>query len=407
MGCLTFNINKNFCFAAYFWLLEIFFRLFTYIDPTLLKLLKKDTLNEYYFLILLNISDLISGFFVLYVNCTLKKRHSSEYRNFNSPNNIKIIVRKKESLPKSNTYYCKLILICLLDYLCRSAFFIFFVLNPNATYENISHKFQKDMINHLDILFRYVFSYIILKFRPHKHQIIAIFSILIIFIFLSVFDFISMNDYSLKYVIIFSLRGIFFPLEDTIIKLLFNEDYITPESIMFKRGFGEFFIILISTSILCKYGFKINDFKSIFISDLMKIILVSIIYICSSFIKALVLLKVIYYYSSQSVSFLIISESIACSLYEIKYLKDNKDNIPFIVVEIICIILTLFSTLVYDEIIVIKKCGLDKYVESEIAKRAKLEKLNIGKLNSVNDEEEEEESEEKNNNSSSAYSIYI
>ncbi len=75
-------------------------------------------------------------------------------------------------------------------------------------------------------------------------------------------------------------------------------------------------------------------------------------------------------------------------------------------VEIVCIILTLFSTLVYDEIIVIKKCGLDKYVESEIAKRARLEKLNIGKLNSVNDEEEEE-SEEKNNNSSSAYSIYI
>ena len=280
--------------------------------------------------------------------------------------------------------------------------------NPDATYENISHKFQKDMINHLDILFRYVFSCTILKFRPHKHQIIAIFSIFIIFIFLSVFDFISMNDYSLKYVIIFSLRGIFFPLEDTIIKLLFNEDYITPESIMFKRGFGEFFIILISTSILCKYGFKINDFKSIFISEFWKIILVSIIYICSSFIKALVLLKVIYYYSSQSVSFLIISESIACSLYEIcKYLKDNKDNIPFIVVEIICIILTLFSTLVYDEIIVIKKCGLDKYVESEIAKRARLEKLNIGILNSVNDEEEEEKSEEKNNNSSSASSIYI
>jgi hypothetical protein len=77
------------------------------------------------------------------------------------------------------------------------------------------------------------------------------------------------------------------------------------------------------------------------------------------------------------------------------------------VVEILCIIFTLLSTLVYDEIIVIKKCGLDKYVESEIAKRARLEKLNIGILNSVNDEEEEEKSEEKNNNSSSASSIYI
>ena len=74
-------------------------------------------------------------------------------------------------------------------------------------------------------------------------------------------------------------------------------------------------------------------------------------------------------------------------------------------IEIICIILTVFSTLVYDEIIVIKICGMDKYVASEIALRAKLETINIGILNGDNDDEEE--SEEKNNNSSSASSVYI
>ena len=120
---------------------------------------------------------------------------------------------------------------------------------------------------------------------------------------------------------------------------------------------------------------------------------------------------IIYKYSSQSVSFLIISESIACSLVEIiKFIISNdKGNIIIFVIEIICIIFSVIGTLIYHEIIVIKKCGFNKNVATEIALRAELEGNAIGLLNSdINDDEdeEEEESEGKNNNSS-ATSIYI
>ncbi len=172
---------------------------------------------------------------------------------------------------------------------------------------------------------------------------------------------------------------------------------------MFFRGVGELILLIITIiPILFKYG-KI-DFKSIFINDLTKIIAIIIIYTWSSFIKAHELLNVIYYYSSQSVSFLIISESISYSIVEI--IKSNeKDNIIILVVEIICIIFSTFATLIYDEIIVIKKWGLDKDVATEIVKRAELEINAIGLLSSDNDDEEEE-SEGKNNNSL-ASSVYI
>ena len=412
MGFLTLNFNKNLNYAIHYWALEISFRFFTYLKPDFLKLANEDSINEYIYLILLIISDLISGFFALYIKCTTKRRRSSESKRFEPQNNIDIIVqRKRKSAPKSSLYWFRIIFICLLDYLCRSGFFIFFKLNPTATYDNISHKFQTDMINHFDIMARYIFSFFLLNKKLPRHHILAAIVVSIVFIILCVADLISLKYYSPnidkiltgKYVFIFLLRAILFPLEDTIIKILFNEDYIIPQNFMFFRGVGELILLIAITLVLCKYGWKIN-FKSIFINDLTKIIAISIIYTWSSFIKAHELLNVIYYYSSQSVSFLIISESISYSIVEI--IKSNeKDNIIILVVEIICIIFSTFATLIYDEIIVIKKWGLDKDVATEIVKRAELEINAIGLLSSDNDDEEEE-SEGKNNNSL-ASSVYI
>ena len=414
MGFFTFNFNKNLNYAIHYWALEISFRFFTYLKPDFLKLANEDSINEYIYLILLIISDLISGFFALYIKCTTKRRRSSESKRFEPQNNIDIIVqRKRKSAPKSSLYWFRIIFICLLDYLCRSGFFIFFKLNPTATYDNISHKFQTDMINHFDIMARYIFSFFLLNKKLPRHHILAAIVVSIVFIILCVADLISLKYYSPnidknltgKYVFIFLLRAILFPLEDTIIKILFNEDYIIPQNFMFFRGVGELILLIITIiPILYKYGWKIDYFKSIFINDLKKIIAISIIYTWSSFIKAHELLNVIYYYSSQSVSFLIISESISYSIVEI--IKSNeKDNIIILVVEIICIIFSTFATLIYDEIIVIKKWGLDKDVATEIVKRAELEINAIGLLSSDNDDEEEE-SEGKNNNSL-ASSVYI
>ena len=71
---------------------------------------------------------------------------------------------------------------------------------------------------------------------------------------------------------------------------------------------------------------------------------------------------------------------------------EDTHHLIFLFIEIIVILITCFGTLVYDEIIVIKKWGLEINVASEITSRANLETSLI----SIKDDEiEEEENFEK------------
>ena len=356
MSFITFNLNKNLCYAIAYWIIELAIRIPMLLNPNLFKLLEKDFLDEYYFVILLNISDLLGGFIALYTNISSNKtrlsKHSQDNKFIN--NNIEIIIRKRSSVPKSQTYYYKIILICLLDYLSRSAYFIFFQFNKEATQENIPRKVQADIINNIDILFRFFFSNKILKIKIFKHHCLAVIIIFIglviitstgVISFLFFYDNVNIVGVKiiLEYLAIFLIRGILFPFEDTLIKKLFIEDYLIPEYLMFIRGLGEWIIILIITPILYFFGWKNDKFSSIFVDDLKKIIAISIIYIWSSFLKAILLLNVIYFFSSQSVSFLIISESVAFSIFEIihYFMPNNINNIFTLIVEIIVIIIIL------------------------------------------------------------------
>ena len=163
---------------------------------------------------------------------------------------------------------------------------------------------------------------------------------------------------------------------------------------MLIKGLGGLFLILIITPIL--YGtIWINDNESFkLVSDLTNMITLIVIYVSSSFIKSYLLLKVIYYFSSQSVSFLLISETITGSITEIINFFSSDDsnyvNIIFLTIDILIILLTSFGTLVYNEIIVIKKWGLDKNVAREITTRALLE---VDKIKILDNEDEDDEEE--------------
>ena len=88
-----------------------------------------DAINEYIYVILLNISDLLAGFLVLYIKFSLKKKNIIQNTE-NSDNNqrnskIEIIEGKGKVVPKSRSFIYKIIFICALDYLNRLAFFNF------------------------------------------------------------------------------------------------------------------------------------------------------------------------------------------------------------------------------------------------------------------------------------------
>ena len=106
-------------------------------------------------------------------------------------------------------------------------------------------------------------------------------------------------------------------------------------------------------------------------------IIMSIIYTLISFVKQYITLKIIYLFSSQSVSFLIISTSIAGSINDIIGFFRTKDKgsiQPYIyvgfVLGLIALFIIIIATLVYDEILIIKKWGLDLNVKSGIIERS-------------------------------------
>ena len=95
-------------------------------------------------------------------------------------------------------------------------------------------------------------------------------------------------------------------------------------------------------------------------------------------------------------SFLIISESLTGSVADIiKFFIENENSYDIItlLLEIIVIIITTFGTLIYDEIIVIKKWGMDKNVAKEITSRGELELNSLGTFNDYDNEVETEEEE--------------
>ena len=406
MSFIYFNYNKNLNYAIIYWVVEIILRGLIYLDWKLFKIFEKDSINEYFYIILLNFSDLLSIFLVIYIHCSIKRRRSFD-DSFSEVNTSKSKIQliSEENITGffvSKSFIYKIILICVLDYLNRSAFFIFYQTNTDATHSDISHEVQFDIINHIDIIANFILSHYMLKIKIFKHHILSFIIILIGFIILIPTDALQLYLFKSErcrkltyiYIAVFSFRGILFPLDDVIHKKIYIDNYILPEHLMLIKGLGGLFLILIITPIL--YGtIWINDNESFkLVSDLTNMITLIVIYVSSSFIKSYLLLKVIYYFSSQSVSFLLISESITGSITEIINFFSSDDsnyvNIIFLTIDILIILLTSFGTLVYNEIIVLKKWGLDKNVAREITKRALLE---VDKIKILDNEDEDDEEE--------------
>ena len=416
---ISFNLNKSFIYVVIYWILEITFQILYCNKRELFYMINDEVQNEYMFTIFLNLADLFSGFLVLYIKKTSKSIKEAEIQKGSRDKNdnkniIDKLISKNDKKTKKNYFTIKLIIIGIFDYLSNSLYWIAFAIT-DVEDKDFSHLLQKDIVCVFDILMRYIFSIIILKnkiFKHHKFAIIIILITLPFMIPLDIFHIIFFNKEDLHLTLInigiVSIKAVLFPLEDTIVKKVYLNYYILPEYMMFVRGLGDFLIILIITPILYfSLGIKNIEFDF----DSYKI-LILLFYTLSSFIKAYLILKVIYFFSAQSVSFFVISESIGLSVGQLIKNTDSghPKSILLFIAEIIVILFTIFATLVYDEIIVIQKCDLDKNIVNEITRRSILETKSISILDNgddnISDEEDEMENDKKNKNKIKNNEIY-
>ena len=374
MSLLSFNWDKHFIYAIIYWILEICVRLAMYLKwEEYFKVSDSDIQNEYVYVILLTIADLLAGFLVLYIKLTFK-------RPIKPRKSISGIEYIYDNYKQNKRKYIinKMIIICCLNYLSRSLYWISYAIT-GANNNEVSHQLQKDVVNTIDIFMRCIFSIFILHIVIHRHRIVSMGGIIVGFFILLPADFVLLSrdetkrlGMTVSYVAILALRGLSVPFEDTLIKKLYTENYVLPEKFMLLRGISVSLLIIIVTPILYfSFGltWKISFHTENYI--------ILVIYTLASFVKSYFLLKIIFHFSSQSVSFLVISESITGSIFQIiDFIKDtDKEPIEFVLVimELIGILIIAFATLLYDEVVIINKCGLNENVRKGIISRGEKE----------------------------------
>ena len=222
MSIISFNWDKHFLYAIIYWVLEISVRLVMYIKWDFFKMSDSDVQNEYIYVVLLTISDLLAAFLVLYIKCSFKSEH---YKIKKADTDVELIYDSgANEIKKSKNLIIRMIIVSVSTYFSRSLYWISYAIT-GANNKEVSHQLQKDVVNTIDIFMRYIFSIFILHIIIHKHRIVSMAGIFVGFLFLIPADIILFNiseekilSKSVGYVAILALRGLSIPFEDTLLK---------------------------------------------------------------------------------------------------------------------------------------------------------------------------------------------
>ena len=239
-------------------------------------------------------------------------------------------------------------------------------------------------------LFGSIFSKIILKENIFYHQKLSIGLSFLGFIFIDIFKIIKLDKSDIRNNIINIIYALTYSLAWILMKDLTENYYMFPFSCLFYVGIIKLILIIIFNIIYSFYKSKdlsivTDDFKSLEIM-LCSYLLLKLIF---GIIYAISMILTIYYLSPMMLIVADIINIIISSIYETIINKGEKDKL--IIYYIGCFIL-LIGSLIYNEIIILNFCGLNKNTTKYINKRQKKEiLLLLKKDNDSNSEIEEEE----------------
>ena len=387
MSFLSLNCDKQFLYVIVYWVLEITFILIKRFEPDYFVVFEDSAKNEYILAFFATLSDLLSIILIIYTKITSKSNRIIEDKEGGRENEIKgkntlIYVGLKPILKKN--FIKKAILLSFNSFISRSFNWLSYAIYSLTNYEvkKIATYCGNDFVVTIDIIMRYIFSLFILKTVIYRHNFFSIIMIGTGAIILLISDFLvvqyspisKLMGPTMIYCSIIVLRGISIPLEHMLVKQIFENNHIFPAAMQFIRGSMELIIMIIITPILY-FSFCLN-------TDLnprndTSVIVVTIFNMLKSFITSYIRLKIIYRFSIQSVSFLYISICLGGSIVKIyDYIIADKrpvDYTFYVLFELIGTLIVLFATLVYDEVIIVNKWGLNENVKLGIIKRGEEE----------------------------------
>lgn len=343
--------------------------------------IKKKNYKELFILIISSFLDFISNFSYL-VSYAYIYHNNNDSSNSNSTNNA--------------TYY-------MMDGMTEKI-----NNNKNNSTNRQEDNKKENVINiipfriSIRIFIMYTLSFFILYSERHyRHQTLSLLLIIIIIIFFYILDFllkiIVINDNLLTHIIITFAQEFLFCLDNVIgAKFLSISNGNVYKLLFFNGLFGLLIIIIINllNGLIHCSDFKLKDnycegdnLKNLFNLDInAKKLIKFIISLILSIIEMACTWLLIFY---KTVNHL----SIACAIHlNLRFLIDriNNNNIFYSILPFICFILVVFFSFVYNEIIILRFCNLEKNTSEEIEKRAIEDKSfndNSSLENSINTEE--------------------
>ena len=303
-------------------------------------------------LVCLNIGDLLAGFFVLYTYINSKSNKENNEARRASNNQVKLIYN---DLSIKKNKYLLIFLISILELIGRSTDLFYYIYIDSTRIRDG----EISWLISIDILSRIIFSKIILKSRLYNHHILSIIMTVIGLCSMSISAFIAINSNELSrwpYFAFTFVKFITVPLEDVINKILLTNKFLLPQSLMFMRGLYNLVMLLFIIPTL----YFINELKLDFYfneNEIGYIIQISLVifFIAFTLLKSFFIMKVIYIFTPQHVAFLNVV------FYMLRLLRcriTTGDKSLIIILDSIFLAIIIFSTLLFNEMIVVKACGL-------------------------------------------------
>ena len=335
-------------------------------------------IQKRYFDIISNIlSDSLQGIFVLLNKIKATKVSDKSIENKDSPfnSNDEINVAQKNNSNYSS-FFKIMLKICLVDYFCQLIFLLFsLIFNKDEVIERKNNNYLLPV----DILSRFIFCRIILDTYFYKHHIVSMIINFVIFFILGTFDIFNIfnifydrkeeeNQKSKLEIFIYFLfliaQTIAYSLEDVLNKIALSRESLTPYSLLFYKAVFQIPLVIITSIIVLPIHNSFSDFSSFDTGYKTYELLRRALFIILNILRSIFLVQVIDKFSSQHLSILKVMESILMFGYFLisnKYEKDHKDF--YIPVISISFIITVFTSLIYNEILVINLCGMQDYTQ--------------------------------------------
>lgn len=398
MGFISFFFYKEYFYFIGFWLLSLICAI---IDNFFEKKINDDeTTNilEYNLvrLVCFNLGDLLGGFLVLYTYITSRSKKEEEVKPKKNKYTIQLIYNDLSIKKYKNRL---IFLISIMHFIGIGIDLFFYLIFYNKKKLVIE---QIEWLISIEIIARVIFCKLLLKTQFYKHHIFSLFISSIGFILMGIIGLIKLikqgNANNNYYYILFTLISeVVISLEDVICSILLLDKFLLPHVLMFWRGLICLGLLLILIPILILTG-KVDlvNYYDFLKKDYLKILL-KILLIIYSFFKSFITMKIIYIFTPQHVAFLNVVFSLGVYIEYMIFPNGSLDLIPDIF-DIIFLLLIIIGILIFTEIIIINKFGLNEETKKELLLKEK--KDDNTELNSTIISNENEDEDEQRQNSS-------